>query len=102
MVRPGEVFHAPRRAARMCVQCYRTHCTHIAVKMLPSQKDQRLFMRVDADFLRRIDDWRRQQPAIPSRSEAIRQLVEAGLGKGDDDPLLTAYKWSLEASLSDA
>lgn len=32
-----------------------------------------------ADELRAIDDWRRKQPTIPSRSEAIRRLVAAGL-----------------------
>jgi len=26
-----------------------------------------------------IDDWRRQQPDLPSRAEAIRRLVELGL-----------------------
>jgi metal-responsive CopG/Arc/MetJ family transcriptional regulator len=26
-----------------------------------------------------LDDWRRRQPSIPSRSEAIRRLVAAGL-----------------------
>lgn len=29
-----------------------------------------------------IDDWRRQQPDLPSRAEAIRRLVELGLQKG--------------------
>ena len=38
-------------------------------------------MRVSEDFLRSIDDWRRQQPGLPSRAEAIRRLTEAGLGK---------------------
>lgn len=26
-----------------------------------------------------IDDWRRRQPDVPNRSEAIRRLVEIGL-----------------------
>ena len=30
-------------------------------------------------FLSAVDDWRRRQPAIPSRSEAVRRLVEIGL-----------------------
>jgi hypothetical protein len=38
-------------------------------------------MRVTEEFLRSIDDWRRQQPDLPSRAEAIRRLTEAGLGK---------------------
>jgi hypothetical protein len=37
-------------------------------------------MRVAPEWLAIIDDWRRQQPDIPSRAEAIRRLVEKGLG----------------------
>jgi hypothetical protein len=29
----------------------------------------------------RIEDWRRSQPKIPSRANAIRQLVERGLAR---------------------
>lgn len=36
-------------------------------------------MRVSPEWLETIDNWRRQQPDIPSRAEAIRRLVEAGL-----------------------
>jgi hypothetical protein len=31
------------------------------------------------DFLAMIDDWRRKQPDIPNRSEAIRRLVDQAL-----------------------
>lgn len=41
--------------------------------------DKLLQMRVSEDFLRLVDDWRRQQPDIPSRSEAIRRLVEIAI-----------------------
>ena len=45
-----------------------------------AQPKDRLFqMRVSEDFLKRIDEWRRQQPDIPARAEAIRRLVEAAL-----------------------
>jgi hypothetical protein len=30
-------------------------------------------------WLATIDDWRRNQPDIPSRAEAVRRLVEKGL-----------------------
>jgi hypothetical protein len=30
-------------------------------------------------WLKKIDDWRRQQPDLPNISEAIRRLVDAGL-----------------------
>ncbi|MCI4590820.1 hypothetical protein MOK15_14275 [Sphingobium sp. BYY-5] len=36
-------------------------------------------MRVSAEWLAIIDDWRRKQQDIPSRAEAIRQLVNKGL-----------------------
>jgi hypothetical protein len=36
-------------------------------------------MRVSDLFLRRIDAWRRKQEDQPSRAEAIRRLVDAGL-----------------------
>jgi hypothetical protein len=36
-------------------------------------------MRATDEFLRRIDDWRRQRQELPSRAEAIRRLIEAGL-----------------------
>jgi len=43
------------------------------------EKNQPFQMRVSRDWLSTIDDWRRQQPDIPSRAEAIRQLVALGL-----------------------
>ena len=33
----------------------------------------------DAEELHALDEWRRQQPDLPSRSEAIRRLVAAGV-----------------------
>ncbi|WP_156441536.1 MULTISPECIES: hypothetical protein [Sphingomonadales] len=38
-------------------------------------------MRVDDEFLRQLDDWRRLQPEIPSRSEAIRRLVQEAMAE---------------------
>ena len=46
--------------------------------MSPS-KTERFEMRLDEDTLSRIDKWRSQQDDLPTRSEAMRQLVEAGL-----------------------
>jgi hypothetical protein len=40
---------------------------------------QRFELRIPDDFFRDIDAWRRKQPDIPSRAEAIRRLVELGL-----------------------
>ena len=47
--------------------------------MVGPEKDRTFQMRVDEDFLKSIDDWRRKQPDLPSRSEAIRRLVAMAL-----------------------
>jgi hypothetical protein len=39
-------------------------------------------MRWHGPVLAEIDAWRRGQPDLPSRTEAIRRLVELGLAKG--------------------
>jgi hypothetical protein len=36
-------------------------------------------MRWHEPELKAIDEWRREQPDLPSRTEAIRRLVETGL-----------------------
>ena len=42
-------------------------------------QDKTFQMRVSEGFLRDIDDWRRKQPDLPSRAEAIRRLVDQAL-----------------------
>jgi hypothetical protein len=41
--------------------------------------DQRIQLVIGKGQVREIDEWRRRQPDLPSRSEAIGRLVEAGL-----------------------
>jgi hypothetical protein len=36
-------------------------------------------LRIDEDFWPPIDDWRRKQPDLPSRAEAIRRLIAQAL-----------------------
>lgn len=36
-------------------------------------------MRVTEEWLATIDEWRRKQPDLPSRAEAIRRLIEKAL-----------------------
>jgi hypothetical protein len=36
-------------------------------------------MRASAEFLAKLDDWRRKQQDLPSRAEAVRRLVEQAL-----------------------
>lgn len=42
-------------------------------------KTERIELRASAEFLKALDEWRRRQPDLPSRSSAIRQLVEKAL-----------------------
>lgn len=48
--------------------------------------DKTYQMRVTDEFLRTIDEWRRQQPDIPPRAEAIRRLIELGLQASKVEP----------------
>lgn len=47
--------------------------------MADDSQTERLQMRVSPEFLTRVDEWRRKQIDLPSRSEAIRRLVEKAL-----------------------
>ena len=42
-------------------------------------QDKQLQMRVSDEFLRVVDEWAEKQDDRPSRTEAIRRLVEIGL-----------------------
>lgn len=50
-----------------------------------ARKLDRLELRTDPFFLLAIDDWRRRQPDAPSRSEAIRRLIEIGLDHATEE-----------------
>lgn len=46
-------------------------------------KTERFEMRMEVDMIAQLDEWRRQQPDLPSRAEAIRRLVRQSLaGEG--------------------
>jgi hypothetical protein len=51
----------------------------------PPPRNGRLEMWVDAEFAKRIDDWRRRQPHLPSRAEALRTLVAFALDAEEAD-----------------
>lgn len=40
-------------------------------------------MRASPEFLSAIDEWRRQQPDLPPRAEAIRRIVEQALSPSE-------------------
>jgi hypothetical protein len=48
-------------------------------KLDPETETRRLNLVAPASWVRKIDDWRRQQADLPNISEAIRRLVDAGL-----------------------
>jgi len=45
---------------------------------MPS-KSPRILLLLDDELLRRIEDYRRRQEIIPSRNQALRQLIEEAL-----------------------
>src|SRR5689334_13510436 len=59
-----------------------TEITHMSTIRRPrgrpsKQIKDRLFqMRVSEQFLRTIDEWRREQSDLPPRAEAVRRMVE--------------------------
>jgi hypothetical protein len=48
----------------------------------PAQTGLMVSTRLQPELLKRLDDWRRAQPDLPSRPEALRRLAEKGLGGG--------------------
>ena len=49
-----------------------------------STKTERIELRLDADLIERVDEWRSKQGDMPSRSEALRRLINSGLA--EDSP----------------
>ena len=43
------------------------------------RQDRRIQLVASERFVRDVDEWRRAQPDLPSRSEAIRHLTELGM-----------------------
>jgi len=43
------------------------------------KKDQRVQLVVAPSDIAAVDEWRRKQADLPSRSEAIRRLIHAGI-----------------------
>lgn len=60
-----------------------------------TSKNERFEMRLDSEALEKIDKWRSERPDLPSRSEAVRRLVEAGLGRPDDGQLFQIARFNV-------
>jgi len=58
---------------------YIPEMTQAMIRPTDDPKNTTLQMRVSQTFLKIVDAWRRKQDDLPSRSEAIRRLVELGL-----------------------
>ena len=48
-------------------------------RLEPETPTDRVQIVAPRTWIAKIDEWRRQQPDIPNRSEAIRRLVEQAL-----------------------
>jgi hypothetical protein len=57
-------------------------------KRMTGALDESFNMRMPSDTLRRIDEWRRRSPDLPTRAEAARRLIEIGLRapRAEDPP----------------
>jgi hypothetical protein len=56
--------------------------TQDMIRPTDDPKETTIQMRVSAAYLKSVDEWRRQQPDLPSRSEAIRRLTAIALETG--------------------
>jgi hypothetical protein len=54
---------------------------HLWEQPRPERQSERFNMKASPEFLARLDEWRREQPDLPNRSEAIRRLVEIAMRK---------------------
>ncbi len=46
---------------------------------MAEEKRNQVLVRATPELLEQIDRWRRRQPDMPSRAEALRRLAEKGL-----------------------
>ena len=51
----------------------------LELDVMSEKKDQRIPVMMSTEDVDAIDAWRRKQADLPTRSEAIRRLVELGL-----------------------
>lgn len=51
------------------------HVNVCYVQNMSERNDERFEMRAPKGWLDRVDNWRRHEPDLPSRAEAIRRLV---------------------------
>lgn len=52
-------------------------------KLQPGSETERVQIVAPVTWIKRVQEWRRRQPNLPSQSEAIRLLVEQALAADD-------------------
>jgi metal-responsive CopG/Arc/MetJ family transcriptional regulator len=57
-------------------------------------------LQLEGEMLERVEDWRRSQRKIPSRSEAVRQLVECALADADGSQALECWRRCSASSIA--
>jgi uncharacterized protein len=63
--------------------------------------NERIELRLDQDTIHSVDAWRSQQPGLPSRSEAIRRLIDRALKNGAQPENLRKGEALIVAMLGD-
>lgn len=66
----------PRRVLRTLL-CNRSLSPHN--RGMNEQRSTRVHLMMSPSELRAVDEWRRAQPDLPSRAEAIRRLIDLGI-----------------------
>lgn len=80
MVRPGRRgLFLRSRLPTMYVQLTTSVNGVYVLFMADDTNSTRFEMRASPAWLTKLDDWRRKEPDLPSRAEAIRRLVEKAL-----------------------
>lgn len=64
-------------------RCLRTllhkRCLSHHIGAMDDPRSTRVHLMMSASELEALDEWRRAQPDLPSRAEAIRRLIDLGL-----------------------
>ena len=80
----GRVSQPPVRPV-VCVMTFMVKVNTLMGRPPGRIQDRPFQMRLSNEFLERLDEWRRKQPDLPSRAEAIRRLTTAMMQILDED-----------------
>lgn len=68
-----------RKKVLSSMQSHDSQVSEVPPKLDDSSETERLQIVAPSSWVQRIEEWRRKQPRIPNKSEAIRILIEKGL-----------------------